>query len=313
MKKGVLKIIFLVTILVIGVTNVNAETSGSVYNTSNGISYTLNGFYINIYDGSIGEYDIPNYFNGNKNLLYTIPVSLEDEIISYNPEETVSSSETSKGSYVDLNLNVDSDDIERLVKMQIPSINNNTSYYIELVVNYTITEAPSIYSSIYHLNILESAYSLFSKGIEEVELNTQTSQILEVAKYSKKNDMEEFITGIDVLSSMEGIESTNTYVNTSMGMADCLTFTDANSFGEINTSSNSYLFMLHNSDLVTEAIRDEENNASTDTAIENQNEPAEIVKTENTSMNTSAIIYIASSLFAIIGIGFIVIAKSKRI
>lgn len=315
MKKGVLKIFFLVTLLVISVTNVNAETSGSVYNTSNGISYTINGFYINIYDGSIGEHDIPNYFNGNKNLLYTIPVSLEDETISYNPEETISNSESSTGSYIDLNLNIDSDDIERLVKMQIPSINNNTSYYAELVVNYNITEAPSIYKSFYHLNILESAYSLFSKGIEKIELNTQTSQILEVAKYSKKNDVEEFITGVDVLSSMEGIESSNTYTNASMGMIDCLTLSDTDNFEEINTSVNYYTFMLHNSDLVTEAILDEENNTSIDnnTTTENQNEQPEIVKTGNTSMSVPTVIYIASSLFAIIGIGFIVISKSKWI
>ena len=306
MKKGVLKIFFLVTLLVISVTNVNAETSGSVYNTSNGISYTINGFYINIYDGSIGEHDIPNYFNGNKNLLYTIPVSLEDEIISYEPEETVSNSEDSRGSYIDLNLNVDSDDIERLVKMQIPSINNNTSYYAEV---------PSTYKSIYHLNILESAFSLFSKGIEKIELNTQTSQILEVAKYSKKNDVEEFITGVDVLSSMEGIESSNTYTNASMGMIDCLTLSDTDNFEEINTSVNYYTFMLHNSDLVTEAILDEENNTSIDnnTTTENQNEPTEIVKTGNTSMSVPTVIYIASSFFAIIGIGFIVISKSKWI
>lgn len=315
MKKGVLKIVFLVTILVIGVTNVNAETSGSVYNTSNGISYTLNGFYINIYDGSTGEYDIPNYFNGNKNLLYTIPVYLEDETISYTPEETVSNSDGSIGSYIDLNLNIDSDDIERLVKTQIPNINNNTSYYAELVVNYNITEVPSTYKSIYHLNILESAFSLFSKGIEEVELNTQTSQILEVAKYSKENDVEEFITGVDVLSSIEGNESTDPYVNTSMGMMDYLTLSDTDNFEDTNTSVNSYILMLHNSDLVTKAILDEENNTSTDnnTTIENQNEPAEIVKTGNTSMNVSTVIYIASSFFAIIGIGFIVISKSKWI
>ena len=315
MKKGVLKIVFLVTILVIGVTNVNAETSGSVYNTSNGISYTLNGFYINIYDGSTGEYDIPNYFNGNKNLLYTIPVYLEDETISYTPEETVSNSDGSIGSYIDLNLNIDSDDIERLVKTQIPNINNNTSYYAELVVNYNITEVPSTYKSIYHLNILESAFSLFSKGIEEVELNTQTSQILEVAKYSKENDVEEFITGVDVLSSIEGNESTDPYVNTSMGMMDYLTLSDTDNFEDTNTSVTSYILMLHNSDLVTKAILDEENNTSTDnnTTIENQNEPAEIVKTGNTSMNVSTVIYIASSFFAIIGIGFIVISKSKWI
>lgn len=314
MKKGVLKIIFLVAILVISVTNVNAKTSGSAYNTSNGISYSLNGFYINIYDGSIGEYDIPNYFNGNKNLLYTIPVSLEDETISYNPYETVSNSDGSIGSYIDLNLNIDSDDIKRLVKTQISNINNNTSYYIELVVNYNITEVPSTYKSIYHLNILESAFSLFSKGIEKVELNQETSQILEVAKYSKENDVEEFITGIDVLSSIEGNKSSDTYINTSMGMMDYLTFIDANSFEEMNTSTNSYIFMLHNSDLVTESILNEGNNhTDSNTTIENQNEPTEIVKTGNTSMNVSMAIYITSSLFAIIGIGFIIISRSKWI
>ena len=315
MKKGFLKIVFLVTILFISVTNVNAETSGSVYNTSNGISYTINSFNINIYDGSTGEYDIPNYFNGNKNLLYTIPVSLEDEIISYEPEETVSNSDGSTGSYIDLNLNVDSDDIERLVKTQIPNISNNTSYYAELVVNYNITEVPSTYKSIYHLNILESAFSLFSKGIEDVELNTQTSQTLEVAKYSKENDVEEFITGVDVLSSIEGNESNDTYVNTSMGMMDYLTLSDTDNFEDTNTSVNSYILMLHNSDLVTEAILDEENNTSIDnnTTTENQNEPTEIVKTGNTSMSVPTVIYIASSLFAIIGIGFIVVSKSKWI
>lgn len=313
MKKGILKIAFLVTVLVISVTNINVKASGNVYNTSNGITYTINGFDINIYDGSVGDNNIPNYFNGNKNLLYTIPVSLEDKTISYTPFETVSNSESSKGSYVDLNLNVDSNDIEQLTKTQISNIDNDTTYYIELVVNYNITETPNIYKSIYHLNILESAYSLFSKGIEEIQLNQETSQILEVAKYSKKNDVEEFITGIDVLTSMEGIESTNTYVNTSMSMADSLTFTDADSFGEINTSNNSYLFMLHNSDLVTEAITEDENNTSTDTTVEDPNEPVEIVETENTSMNISTIIYIASFLFAIIGVGFIIIAKTKRI
>ena len=315
MKKGVLKIALLVTLLVMCVTNVNAETGDGVYNTSNGISYTIDGFNINIYDGSIGEYNIPNYFNGNKNLLYTIPVSLEDEIISYEPEETVSNSEDSTGSYIDLNLNIDSDDIERLVKIQIPNISNDTSYYAELVVNYSITEMPSIYKSIYHLNILESAFSLFTKGIEPVQLNIQTSQILDVAKYSKENDIEEFITGTDVLSSIEGTESTDTSINTSMGMMDYLTFSDVDNFEETNTSVNSYILMLHNSDLVTEAILNEEDNTSTDnnTTIENQNEPTEIVKTGNTSMSVPTVIYISSSLLAIIGIGFIVIAKSKRI
>ena len=312
MKKRLVRIILVALGFFLCTTNVEAMTLPKSYSTTNGITYTLESFSVNIYDGSVGDNNIPNYFTGDKNLLYTIPVSIPDNQLSLNPEETVLNDEGSMGSYIDLNVNIGPELIEKMVKEQIPTINNGDSYYVELVVNYQIDDMPQIYKSMNRLNILEFVFSTLSSGITPVTLNTPTSQILEITKYSKENDVEEFVSGIDVLEGIEGSSMTESDTGVSLGMADYLAFSDTD-LGSTENINNGYILMFHNSDEVTNAILNPSDENQSNSTLENEQEPTEIVKTGNTSMNVATVVYVFSGILVVLGVGFIAISRSRKI
>ena len=311
MKKISFFILLIIMLFVVNITNVNARQDETIYKTSNGINYTIEGFSINIYDGSKDENDIPNYLNGNKQLLYTIPIPL-DEQLSYKIEETVSNNKDSKGSYIDMNFNISKEKVLELIKTKLPNINDNTSYYAEVVVNYKIVSMPNIYKTSYHLNIMEYVLSILTKGIEQISLNTTTSQILDIAEYSKKNNVENFVIGIDVLKNL-GDASTGTDIDTNVGMFDYMVFIDSDNLESMTSNNILYIFMIHNSDEITKKVNEEnsiiDNNETINKVEENKTQPTEIVKTDDTSKNISITVYIASFILAFIGIVFIVTSK----
>lgn len=312
MKKKVIKMILVVMGFFLCTTNVEALDLPQEY-TTNGISYTIESFSINIYEGGVDQNNIPNYFNGNKKLLSSSTISNDE--ISIDPVDTILLDSSMNGSFIDLNLNIGNDEFANLIKMQPPVINNdNSSYYAEIVANYKITSMPDLYNYINRFNVLEFAFSLFSKGVTPFNVNDVTSQVIDIARYSKENGTEEFVFGGNVIKDIGTEDSTTeVFIDSSMGMLDYAILSDIPEINSVETPATTYNFMLHNSDEFTNAILNGYYDQEENTTSENQNQPAEIVKTGNTSMNVSTVIYVASAFFAIIGIGLIVVSKKKSI
>lgn len=312
-RKGNYSIILVILIgIVMMVTNVHAEeisiselpkefAAGEFF-------YTIEGFEIKIYDASKDEQGNSKYFS-NKDVLYTISVT--DNTLTINPEELVSSMNGVNGTFINLNLSVNKDKIESLVKSKITSLNNGDNYACELVVKYKLSNIPTKYPFMTHINTIDLILSIFTgkfNGMESVRLNTSTDQVLNLGALTKENGVVEFNWDEEAVKEESGGTE-------SFAVLDYVYLSQTEEIDLINSpdSNQSYIFMFHNLDNIEKLLQSY--NQIYDNQLkelENQEKKQDqIVNVSNTALSFSKVLLGIGGFIIIVGIFIIVLSIKK--
>lgn len=309
---------FLLSIVIGGFllfTNVYAEESSiselpKEYNSSE-FTYTIEGFEIRIYDGSNDKEGNSKYFS-KKEVLYTIPVT--DTTLTINPQELISSMSRVNGTFIDLNLSIDKEKFESLVKSKVSSLNNDDCYICELIVKYKLSKVPTGYKFMNHINTLDFIWSIFtggSSGIEGVNLNTSTYQILNIGSLTTENGVLKFSLDEEASKDESGVTE-------SVAVLDYVYFSQTEEIELTNNSDStqSYIFMFHNLDHIEKLLQSynqiyqDTSNQLEDLADHGKNQN-QTVKVADTAFDVSKILLGIGCLIMVMGITIITLSIKK--
>lgn len=178
MKKKITSI-FVLLLLMIGISNVNAEEKTEIkkvgegenfvvkYNDEN--QFTVKGISLNIYEENeeTKNEDSEKYFNEQP--LKTINIPLEDiEISPTYKEDKVFGNPT---LYINLNYNLTEEKLRSYLQEQIESVTEEKSYIVDIMLNYSLDSYPSEYTKFYRYQFLRGLVNGFENIFGDENVN----------------------------------------------------------------------------------------------------------------------------------------------
>lgn len=312
MKKFLNCCLLLLLLIVFTSSNVNAEEvslkSLPKEFTSDDIKYSIDSFEIRVYDASTDAEGNSKYIT-DKKVLYTIPITGDD--LTINPTTTKSKLYEVPATFVKLNLNVDNNKVLQLVKEKISNTTSDASYMFEVVVNYKINTVPEEYKYRAYFNLLDFMISIVGKenenknAFQNIELNTKTTQIINIGSIVRKDGNEQINYGDSINSEGETVSSS------SGAMLDYAILSKTEDFiSSENDSTNSYIFMLHDINDIDKVISDNqksfEQTKDEYNADINSKNNSQQVKVDDTGISIPTIVYALGVFVIIFGVAIIV-------
>ena len=202
MKKR-LMIIVTIIMYILCTRDVNAENAWPQSFSYNSYNYTIEkvSLYVYEYDedspeitdenGVTSKEDSQRYMSENQTTI--IDLGAEDYTIS--PEAKESSIQGMPAILIDLNLNLTTDSLKKLLASQMTIVEQNEkkSYMVDLVVEYTFTSYPENFHYAYKSSVLRSIFNSFmgvanSNGIVLSNKNTQVLNTILVDRNSETGE-----------------------------------------------------------------------------------------------------------------------------
>lgn len=285
-------------------------------------SYIIDSLEILVYDASEDEDGNSKLFN--REVLDKISVT--DPSIMLDPKFITSEMSGTPGTFVHLNLNIDSAKFEELVRTKIPSIEDNDNYYFELVVNYHFSKITNTtYPYPFHVNVLDMMIGIFTgngNGITKISpTDTVTSQVINSAGLRKENGVEIFSLDQSTESSSDATSGDSSTSSQSMALMDYVIFSSKEELTldseNSENATDGYIFMFHNLDDIENILANydqEQSNGQIEDWIDAENqEESLVVDVPNTNLDISKLIYINGTLLTLIGGAIIILAiKNKK-
>lgn len=326
MKKKITSI-FVLLLLMIGISNVNAEEKTEIkkvgegenfvvkYNDEN--QFTVKGISLNIYEENeeTKNEDSEKYFNEQP--LKTINIPLEDiEISPTYKEDKVFGNPT---LYINLNYNLTEEKLRSYLQEQIESVTEEKSYIVDIMLNYSLDSYPSEYTKFYRYQFLRGLVNGFENIFGDENVNPYSDM-----EINPSNDITQLLNSCLIEKKDDNVALT--YYNSAEQLAAKDSLGQAINYlieskTELKSGDSSFdkLILFHNlsdEEYFINQIKEqsaEENidtpssenfslNPKTDISDEKTKDDNQIVKVDNTSANKSSIIIFLSIFMIIIGV-----------
>ena len=326
MKKKITSL-FVFLLLMIGISNVNAEEKIGIKKVGEGenfivkyndeYQFTIKGFFLNVYE--INEEtkveDTEKFFNEQPTKTINIPI--EDIVIAPTyKEDTVFGN---PALYINLNYNLTKEKLKSYLQEQINSVTDEKTYSVDIMLNYSLDSYPSEYTKLYRYQLFRSLVNSLENvfGDEnanpyidmEINQTNDITQLLNSCLIEKKND-EVVFTYYDTAEQLAEKNSLGQAINFLIASKQELKSGDS-SFDKVVLFHN-----LKDEEFFINSIKEqnaEENmdtpsnenfsiNPKTDISDQKNQDVAQKVKVDNTSANKSSIIIFFSIFMIVIGV-----------
>ncbi len=324
MKK---KILFIILILIVGFSFKNVNAADVNFTDEKGISYTIKGIHLDVYKSKLdnnGKFN--GYINDNSP---EDTINIEDFSLSNIDDDNMTNDyvDVDDGedltTYIYLNLNKSKDDLKDLLASSTHLNVNDNSYYVKMVVDYTINnEPPTNYTYYFNrkLDVLDGNKILKNKiSFNSVSLSGDIHQVFNSFEYKTEN-------GASTINYISHYENGN-YVYYEY-LFDSFVFSSYNLNDTSTNSGATYFYAttfvgIDNIRDILNDIADDninggssgESETTTDIEITNNDGKGQVVPVEDTLANVPKLIIIFGSAIVFVGYELMVwstIKKSKK-
>ena len=306
---------FIIMLLCFSVINVYAEP------TTWPNSFTYEDYQYQIEGVSLRVYKMERDLNSDEvtsesanNYINEVPVKeipLSSSSYTINPEYKTAQLNGIDSILVDLNLNITKEQLETFLAEELSNVTATKNYWVEIAVNYKLTQYPQKYQHIYNTNLMRTiGNSLMNQAPAEQDMTKTIHQVFNAAilTYDEGTNTAK----LDYENTITENNGVGNFVLNYLGLYE-------NAYSENNTSP-SKIFMFYNIDNIdylVENLSRIESNAEDNSNLENPKTSVtdQKVSVPNTAKGVPNYIYVISIsciVFGLLVIGY-TFHKRKRI